>query len=196
MKPLNKTRIFYLSCITLFGMGAVGILLIKFLQKQDPYTVLAGEKDYGRQIISGLVYGLIVSGWAVALLYNPWFKGIRSFFAKLVQDMRPNFFNILFYSFCAGVGEEILFRAGIQPLIGIWPTSLLFVFLHGYINPSNMNLTVYGIFLVVICAGFGYLFKLFGIGSSITAHFVYDVAMFSLLRYSSSGNSGTVTSIT
>ncbi len=196
MKAPIKTRIFYLSCITLFGMGAVGILLIKFLQKQDPYTVLSGEKDYGRQIISGLVYGLIVSGWAIALLYNPWFKGIRSFFTKLVQDIQPTFLNILFYSFCAGVGEEILFRAGIQPLIGIWPASLLFVFFHGYINPTNMNLTVYGIFLVVVCSGFGYLFKFFGIGSSITAHFVYDVAMFSLLRYSSYGNSSGITSQT
>jgi uncharacterized protein len=191
VKNSSKTRLFYLSCLTLFGMSALGIVLIKYVQKQPPLFILCSEKDYGRQILTGLVYGLIVAGWAVALLYNPWFKGIRGYFAKLVQDIQPGFFNITFYSFCAGVGEEILFRAGIQPLIGIWPTALLFVFLHGYIHPQNANLSVYGIFLVFICAGFGYLFRYFGIGACITAHFVYDVAMFSLLRYATVNNSDT-----
>jgi membrane protease YdiL (CAAX protease family) len=114
------------------------------------------------------------------------------FFADLIQQIQPTFLHIVFYSFCASVGEEILFRGGIQPFIGIWPASLLFVFLHGYINPSNMNLTVYGVFLIIICAGFGYLFKFFGIGSCIMAHFVYDVFMFSLLRYSARGDSGDI----
>ena len=102
-------------------------------------------------------------------------------------ELNPSFLNILFYSFCAGVGEEVLFRAGIQPLIGIWPASMLFVFLHGYINPSNISLSIYGLFLIIICSGFGYLFKFFGLTSVISAHFVYDVAMFSALRYAHRG---------
>ena len=38
-------------------------------------------------------------------------------------------------------------------------------------------------FLIVICSGFGYLFNFFGLASSCTAHFVYDVAMFGVLKY-------------
>ena len=59
-----------------------------------------------------------------------------------------------------------------------------FVLLHGYINPMNVNLSIYGMLLIVICAGFGYLFKFFGLASCIIAHFIYDVAMFSVLKYS------------
>jgi hypothetical protein len=57
------------------------------------------------------------------------------------------------------------------------------LFLHGYINPTNMNLTIYGVFLLIISAGFGYLFKFFGLTSCIIAHFIYDVAMFSVIKY-------------
>jgi membrane protease YdiL (CAAX protease family) len=184
----DKKRLFYLSWLTLFGMGAMGVVLITYLQKKDAYEVLINGKKYGLQVLTGLFFGGIASLLAVLLIKNPRFKTVRNFFQNLLREIQPTFANILFYSFCAGVGEEILFRAGIQPLIGIWPAAILFVFLHGYINPSNLTLTVYGIFLVVICSGFGYLFKFFGIGSSITAHFVYDVSMFSLLRYSSSEN--------
>ena len=180
----DRRRLFYLSCITLLGMSGIGILLIIYGQKKDAVEVLFGGKVYYRQLLSGSLFGFIASLLAILLLRNRRFKNVRVFFSGLIQQIRPSFVHILFYSFCAGVGEEILFRGGIQPFIGIWPASLLFVLLHGYINLSNMNLTIYGAFLIIICAGFGYLFKFFGIGSCITAHFVYDVCMFSLLRYS------------
>lgn len=112
------------------------------------------------------------------------FKSLRTFFENLLHEINPTFLNILFYSFCASVGEEVLFRGGVQPVIGIWPAAFIFVALHGYISPYNLNLTIYGILLVVICSGFGYLFNFFGLVSSISAHFVYDVSMFTLLKYS------------
>jgi uncharacterized protein len=190
MAAPDKKRLFYLSWLTLTGMSAIGILLIIYGQKKDVAVVFSGNKMYYRQFLSGLAFGGLASILAVILLKSSMFKGVRTFFTNLINEIQPTFLNILFYSFCASVGEEILFRAGIQPFIGIWPASLLFVLLHGYINPSNINLTIYGVFLVIICSGFGYLFKFFGIGSCITAHFVYDVSMFSLLKYSYKDNSG------
>ncbi len=181
----DKKRLQYFSWLTLLGMSAIGILLISYLQKRDVQTVLLGGKPYYAQVLSGLFFGSLSALLAILLIRGKKFKGVRSFFENLMHELNPSVFNILFYSFCASVGEEVLFRAGIQPLpyIGIWPASVLFVLLHGYINPSNVRLSIYGLFLIVICSGFGYLFKFFGLTSSIVAHFVYDVAMFSMLKY-------------
>ena len=179
----DKKRLQYFSWLTLLGMSAIGILLITYLQKRDVQTVLLGGKPYYAQVLSGLFFGSLSSLLALLLIRSKKFKGVRNFFETLMHELNPSFFNILFYSFCAGVGEEVLFRAGIQPLIGIWPASVVFVMLHGYINPSNLTLSVYGVFLVIICSGFGYLFKYFGLTSSAIAHLIYDVAMFSLLKY-------------
>ncbi len=183
----DKKRLHYLSWLTLLGMSAMGVLLISFVQKKEVQPVLLGGKAYYLQVITGLFFGSISGLLALLLIRGKRFKSVRTFFETLMHELNPTFLNILFYSFCAGAGEEVLFRAGIQPLIGIWPASALFVLLHGYINPSNISLTFYGMFLIIICSGFGYLFKFFGLTSVITAHFVYDVAMFSILKYTYRG---------
>lgn len=185
----DKKRLNYFSWLTLFGMSAIGFMLITYLQRADVQTICMGRKSLFLQITAGLFFGSLSSLLAVVLLNGKYFKSVRHFFEHLMQDINPSVTNIVFYSLCASIGEEILFRAGVQPLIGIWPAAFLFVLLHGYINPANLHLTVYGFFLVVICTGFGYLFKFFGLTASILAHFIYDVSMFSVLKYSYDGTS-------
>ncbi|MCD8528909.1 MAG: CPBP family glutamic-type intramembrane protease [Chitinophagales bacterium] len=80
------------------------------------------------------------------------------------------------------MGEEILFRGAIQYYIYLWPTAVLFVLLHGYLNPKDKSTFIYGVFLVFISAGFGYLFKFLGIYAAIAAHFIYDVIMFLFVK--------------
>ncbi len=165
-------------------MSAIGVLLINYLQERGVRNVLLGGKKYYLQVLVGLFFGSLSALLAVALLNDRRFRGVRSFFEELMQEINPSLFEIIFYSFCAAVGEEVLFRAGLQPLLGIWPVAVLFVFLHGYIHPAKISLTIYGLFLIIISAGFGYMFKFFGLASSVVAHFVYDVAMFSVLKFS------------
>jgi membrane protease YdiL (CAAX protease family) len=180
----DKKRLQYLSWLTLFGMSAMGILLISYMQKKGVRDTLLGGKAYYLQGLVGLFFGTLSALLALLLMNGRRFRNVRQFFENLMHEINPSLFEILFYSFCASVGEEVLFRAGIQPLIGIWPAAFAFVLLHGYINPSNVTLTIYGLLLVVICSGFGYIFKLFGLSACIVAHFVYDVSMFSILKYS------------
>ncbi len=106
----------------------------------------------------------------------------RDFFAKMIGQLDPKIYHIIFYSTCAAVGEEILFRGAIQPFLGIWWTSVLFIFLHGYLNPYNWQITLYGVFMVMISAGLGYLYELLGIYAAMFAHFIYDLVMFLFLR--------------
>lgn len=119
---------------------------------------------------------------AVLLVRTSWFKASRVFFAELIGKLNPSYANVIFYSFCAGVGEEILFRGAIQPHLGIWLTSILFIFLHGYLNPFNWPITLYGLFMVIISSGLGYLYEIYGIYAAMMAHFVFDVVMFCYLK--------------
>ena len=56
--------------------------------------------------------------------------------------------DALFISFCAGFGEEILFRTGMQHYLGILITSIFFVAIHGYLNPFNWRYSLYGLIVL------------------------------------------------
>ncbi len=52
-----------------------------------------------------------------------------------------------------GIGEEMLFRGALQPVIGIWVTSIVFALLHvqyGLFTPATLTLLVFALALGVI----------------------------------------------
>jgi membrane protease YdiL (CAAX protease family) len=53
----------------------------------------------------------------------------------------------------SAVGEELLFRGALQPLIGFWPTAILFGLLHGGGAPRLLAWTIFA-FLSGILLGF------------------------------------------
>jgi membrane protease YdiL (CAAX protease family) len=96
--------------------------------------------------------------------------------------MKLNYFDGFFLSVCAGVGEELLFRSGMQYYAGIWITSLFFVAIHGYFSIKKPLMSLYGLvvlpFILLISIGFNH----FGLWFSIAAHFAYDmVLMFAII---------------
>src|SRR5687768_2300463 len=92
------------------------------------------------QLLRGGMFGITAFLLALVLVKSPWFKNVRLFFTGLVASVNPTILHILFYSFCAAVGEEILFRGAVQPYLGIWLTSIAFIALHGYLNPFNPSI--------------------------------------------------------
>ena len=179
----NRKTLFYLSLFTLFGFSLIGLTAINLFQNKSTFQFFREGGTWYSQIFKGFLFGVNASVIAVLLVRTSWFKESRGFFTELIEKINPTYVHVIFYSFCAGVGEEILFRGAIQPHLGIWLTSVLFIFLHGYLNPFNMAITIYGIFMVIISAGLGYLYELFGIYSAMFAHFIFDVAMFSYLKW-------------
>lgn len=75
--------------------------------------------------------------------------------------------------------EEIAFRGGLQPVIGLGPTALLFALMHAQyqFTPAALIILVVGLF-------FGLLRQQFGTGAAITAHFVYNFVLLSLAALS------------
>lgn len=174
----SKKNIFLLSLLTLIGFSAVGFLLIYIFLEVDPITFLKAGDPVWKQLLYGSIFGITGVFNAIWLINLQWLQGSKDYFGTIIRKLDPNIAEVFFYSLCAGIGEEILFRGAIQPHLGIWPTAILFIVLHGYLSISNIPMMLYGILMVVFSAGMGYLFEIFGIHASIAAHFFFDFFMF------------------
>lgn len=97
---------------------------------------------------------------------------------RMIKSLKLNVGDILFMSFCAGFGEEILFRAGIQHWCGPWITSILFIALHGYLIPWSFKKSIYGIFVLPFILSLAFAYEEIGLWFCIGAHFSYDLLLF------------------
>jgi membrane protease YdiL (CAAX protease family) len=164
-----------LAAGTLVIMGGAGWVLAPLIRQETVLQFLSGHSAWYLQILIGLVFGFITAkaGWGIVEL--PFLKDTKSFFVQIIKPLKLSWREIVFVSLCAGIGEEMLFRGAIQPYLGIWTTAVLFVLLHGYLNPFNLSMTVYGVYMVVVIGVIGYLTEFVGIFSAILAHAVIDV---------------------
>ncbi len=180
---INRRSFFLIGLITLFGLGGLGLTLIHIFIPGGVAAVLKFGDPFLYQLFRGAFFGLIAALNLLWLINTRILDEARLFFTKLIHESGLQLPDLLFLSLAAGIGEELLFRGAIQPFLGIWPTAVLFVALHGYLNPMNPKMSVYGVLMVVVSAGLGYLFEYVGIYAAMTAHFVIDAILFIRFRY-------------
>lgn len=182
---INFKNIKVLGYLTLFGFGLLGLSLLYFTREEGAIDFFRGNYPLSIQILSGLIYGF-VSGYAAwFIVLQDFMNPVREKYGKVIQGMNLSLVDIWFLSFCAGVGEELFFRGGLQPLLGIWITAVLFVAIHGYLNPWNWRISIYGIVLCFFIAGLGYLTEEVGILSAVIAHMMIDVILLKKLTTTS-----------
>lgn len=75
----------------------------------------------------------------------------------------------------SSIGEEIAFRGALQPVIGLWPTTLLFALTHiqYQFTPAVVIIFVVGLLL-------GWTRKHYGTIAAITTHFLYNFLLLAL----------------
>ena len=178
---ISKKQVYFIGLVTLFGFGIIGAIIIEKTMDKPFLLIFEHGTEWYLQLLIGSIYGL-ATGWiAWMIIRSRLLKPVRNYYVELIQGLHLNKYEIVFLSFCAGVGEELFFRGAIQNLLGIWITSILFILLHGYINPFNWKLSIYGIVMVFFIAGLGYLYEQAGILSAMAAHFTIDVILLSAL---------------
>lgn len=176
----NKKLILFLAFFTLVGFPALGYLIFYFFGEGELIDVLDGDMSLFLQILIGFSIGWLAAELAAKLIAATFMKPVLSKYSNLFADLHFNLFDIIFISICAGVGEELLFRGALQPLWGIWLTSVAFVALHGYLNPFDWRISIYGLYLTVVIIGLGFMCKYWGIWSAVAAHTAIDIV---LLRF-------------
>lgn len=137
------------------------------------------------QLITGVGSGVIGSMIIWVAINRPLVSEVLDDFyiIKMVRQSRLTSFDRIQLSFFAGAGEELLFRGTIQPLLGIWVTSVIFVGLHGYFKFKSLGHLVFGGIMFGLSVGLGYLFEYAGLIAAMSAHATYDVIMLKLILY-------------
>lgn len=160
----------------------MALLVLYFFAGELPLEVL----QPGRIVHINSVYGLLWGAFYALLIGicfdKPQFEQELAKQKKMLLSLRLNFFDKVFLSFCAGFGEEVLFRSGVQHWAGIWITSILFIAIHGYLNPKKWRLAIYGLFLIPFIVSLGYALGSLGLWFCIAAHFAYDLVIFLSLK--------------
>ncbi len=185
-----------MSLITLAGFSVVGFVFIRYIIGENVAEVILRGESFAWQALIGTCYGVYTAIFMSAVISLTPLKEISQYYIRLFEGLNLNFADIAFYSLCAGIGEEILFRGGIQlgteyllspyfstPHLAIWIIALGFVALHMYFDFSDWRMMLNASLLVIISAGFGYLFYYIGLVSAIFAHFIFDLIIFSYLIY-------------
>ncbi len=170
-----------MSWATLIGFSFVGMLINFIFYKKRPLDLFLSDTELYVELLLGTGFGIVAALVALIAVKNGLAKQLSSDLGDFFKKGSLGITDAVFFSFCAGVGEEILFRAGIQPFLGILVTSVFFVAIHGYLNVRHLNIFAYGLIMVGISIGLGYLFQEIGLISAIVAHTVFDIIMFSYL---------------
>jgi len=181
---MSRKIFFILGLATLIGFSAIGGIIIEKILNIRFLSLLNAPSPWYLQIFYGIFYGYISAliGWKIVNLY--FLKETLNFFSKLIKDLNLSIWEIIFISFCAGTGEEILFRGAIQPYLGVWVTAIIFVAIHGYLNPWNWKISIYGLYMCFVIGGMGIMCNIFGITSAIAAHFTIDLFLLLALNNS------------
>lgn len=76
----------------------------------------------------------------------------------------------------AAIGEEIAFRGALQPVIGFWPTALIFTLTH-----TQYALTPAWLIIFVVAVAFGWIRQRYNTTVAILTHFWYNLFQLLLL---------------
>lgn len=184
-----KTKtIMLLALGTLIVFGGLGVALIPYVRDMRIDAFFLGVERIWFQVFAGVLFGIITAKASWQIVELPIMAKTKTFFVSLINPLKLNTSQIVFISICAGVGEELFFRGAIQPMLGIWMTSILFVLLHGYLNPFNLPLTYYGIYMVLVIGVLGLMTERLGILTAMIAHTIIDIILLKELSATSLPN--------
>jgi len=182
---IPKSLVLQLALLTITAMPLVAVIIDRFSERVDLRASLIGYEALWKQIALGVFAGIIIAVFAQLLIISPLLRNVNAQYANLLGRFKLNTSEIILVSLCAGVGEEILFRGALQPIFGILITSIIFVAIHGYLNPKEWRISIYGFFMTAAIYGIGVMSDYFGLLSAIIAHTIIDIYLLHHLQKSS-----------
>jgi hypothetical protein len=175
---MEKRKIYVLGLITLIVFPIPSLFILYYLEGITPFDILKLGVNWSRNIAYGCGVGITYAAFALIVLQAPIFKKVPLKVTDLVRKLNLNFWDALFLSFCAGIGEELLFRVGVQHYLGIYLTAILFVAVHGYFSIKEPLISLYGLVVLPLSIILGLGFEYLGFWFSAAIHFSYDLVLF------------------
>ena len=176
--PLDKNLLLGMAVLTLVGFPLVGAALLKVFTELPISVMMRQSVNVPKQLALGVGIGAIMGYLAHLLTESKWVKPSASRYSAQIGKLNLNKVDMVLISICAGFGEELLFRGAVQLFFGIWPTAVLFVAIHGYLNPRDWRISIYGLLITVFIGLVGYMMEYWGIWACIAAHAMVDLVLF------------------
>ena len=166
------------TCGIFLGLAIAVTLIFHPAPKLAAWT---GDPPLDEQLFNVLLLCMLSLAGALAVRYIPWLRpsGKRPSPAAGVDlsGAKPLMFSLL-----AGVCEESLFRAALQPLLGIWLTSFVFSAMHfrtARFAQGRLKQLQYLVGVFVVSVGLGFIFERFGLSVAIALHAALDIVALS-----------------
>ena len=181
MRP-SRELFMRMGLLTLLVPLVIVAILYYFNATTFMIPVVIGKVNIWIQLVAGVAGGFLLSG--ITWLMGKWkyLNDVNFDFTLRLGIFNFSLQEILFLSFCAGVGEEIVFRGMIQPWLGILTTSFMFIALHGYMSYSSWPKVIFGLILFAVGTILGILGEYLGLLAAIVAHIIYDVIAFQRIQ--------------
>ena len=170
-----------LTCVVF----SVIALLIIFVARQEPLAAFRGPLGFGEQ----LGYGLVLSALAAVASYTSFRLTAKSeatantimAYGKLdLSGLNP-----VWISLAAAIGEELLFRAALQPSLGVWLTSIIFLVTHTPVyqfRKLNMATLVQAAGVFGASVALGFIYEYVGLLAAMMVHAALDVVGLYVVR--------------
>jgi membrane protease YdiL (CAAX protease family) len=171
----RKDVILQLAIFTLVAMPLVAILFDRYTETVNLAAALVGNTVWWLQLIIGTLFGFVAAVGAQFIIERPFMQKVHVKYSSVLGNFQLTWSEIILISVCAGVGEELLFRGAIQPFAGIVFTAIAFVAIHGYLNPRDWRMSVYGVYMSLVIVTLGFFAERMGLLSAIAAHTAIDI---------------------
>src|SRR5690606_29241925 len=119
----NNKLILLLATFTLVVFPVIGFIIAYWVNNESIAEVMEMIEHPVINIVIGLISGFLTGILAWSIIQSRTMTPVRQKYSGLISSLKLSIPKIIYISICAGVCEEILFRGGLQPLIGIWITS-------------------------------------------------------------------------
>lgn len=173
--PLTRRMVIIFSIVATIIFTILFLIINVYFRGQSFQSVFTRGQSLPTQIILGLLLGITIAFLVILLLLKaPFFARLRDFIREILGQIRPTGFDMILVAVLAGFGEELFFRATLQPILGLWPTSLIFALAHTGISfrPAKM---AFAFFVFAMGLLLGTLYERSGLVAAMIVHAVYDL---------------------
>jgi membrane protease YdiL (CAAX protease family) len=175
---MGNRKIITLGLFTIIGFPLAAFVINYFFSSESFWDIFISKQGILYELLIGLFLGVFEGLIAWQIIKLKILQPVRDKYQDVIGSLRMNIGTIIIISICAGVGEEILFRGILQSYFGIWITAVGFVAIHGYLNPLDWRISLYGAYMTLAIVVIGYLHQLYGLTSAMLAHTLIDIVLF------------------
>jgi uncharacterized protein len=168
----------------------IAFLINKFFHTESLFSILREGQLLPFQLIVGASIGIVYAFFSIVIFavggrYIGWLGKVWAQMLGLLDKIDLSGWNFMWFAISAGIGEELLFRGALQPIIGMWWSSLIFMLIHswtGELSTMNWKKLVYIATTFVASIVLSYTYIYFGLIAAIVAHICIDMVAMLVMR--------------